>query len=188
VTNLLCGPSGASAVYGPQKGADTAAIAELDAALANFAEVIRRDLGVDVAGRPGAGAAGGLGAGLIAFLRAELRSGAQVVGEAAGITEAVRAADLVVTGEGRLDGQTAFGKAPQYVARLARAAGRPVICLAGSLGAGYETSRPLFTAIESLSDGKSPLPGKEEAVAQVEAAALRAVLGLLARKGSLGGA
>lgn len=188
VTNPLCGPSGATAVYGPQKGADSAAITELDAALAHYAEVIRRDFGVEVANRPGAGSGGGLGAALIAFLGAELQSGAQVVGEAAGIEERLRGADIVITGEGRLDGQTAFGKAPQYVARLARATGRPVVCIAGSLGSGYETTKPLFTAIESLSDGKSPLPSPEEAAGQLAAASLRAVLGLLTRQGNVGGA
>lgn len=180
VTNPLCGPRGASAVYGPQKGADEAAVAELDAALAHLAEVIRRDLGVDVADRPGAGAAGGLGAGLIAFLGAELRSGAHVVGEAAGIEARVRRATLVITGEGRLDGQTAFGKTTHYVASLAAAAGRPVICLAGSLGPGHEQVRALFSRVEVLSDGSLPLPGREEAARQVAAAAERSLLALVA--------
>jgi glycerate kinase len=176
VTNPLCGPTGASAVYGPQKGADAAAIAELDAALAHYAALVKRDLGVDVLDRPGAGAAGGLGAALIAFLGADLRSGAEVVGQAAGIEARIRAADAVITGEGRLDGQTAFGKAPQYVARLARAAGKPVVCIAGSLGEGYESTRSLFAAIESLSDGKSPLPTPAVAAEQVAAAVVRGML------------
>jgi glycerate kinase len=179
VTNPLCGPTGASAVYGPQKGADAGAIAELDTALAHFAAIVKRNLGIDVLTRPGAGAAGGLGAALIAFLGAELRSGAEVVGQAAGIEERIRAADIVITGEGRLDGQTAFGKAPQYVARLAQAGGKPAICIAGSLGDGYESSRALFAAIESLSEGGSPLPTPEVAAEQVAAAAVRAVLSIL---------
>lgn len=181
VTNPLCGPNGASAVYGPQKGADEAAIEELDAALAHFAAVIKRDLGVDVADRPGAGAAGGLGAGLIAFLGAELVSGAKVVAQAAGLEARVQQANLVITGEGRLDGQTAFGKTPQFVAQAAAEAGRPVVCLAGYFGAGYETSKPLFSEIEALSDGIGPLPSRDEAVEQLAAASERAVGRLLGR-------
>ena len=142
VTNPLCGPTGASAIYGPQKGADAAAVEELDAALAHFAGIVKRDLGVDVLEMPGAGAAGGLGAGLIAFLGARLQSGAVVVGEAAGIEARIRQADLVFTAEGRLDQQTAFGKAPQYVAKLAQDAGVPVVCIAGYLGEGHESSLP----------------------------------------------
>jgi glycerate kinase len=179
VTNPLCGATGASAVYGPQKGADAAAIAELDAALANFAAVVARDLGVEVRDLPGAGAAGGLGAGLIAFLGAELRPGAQLIGAAAGIEERVPLADIVITGEGQLDAQTAFGKTPQYVGRLARAAGKPAVCLAGALGPGYEASKALFSVIESLSDGSQPLPSPEEAAAQLSRAALAAVLKLV---------
>ena len=179
VTNPLCGPTGASAVYGPQKGADTAAIEELDAALQHFADVLKRDLGVDVADMPGAGAAGGLGAGLIAFLGAELRSGARVVGEAAGIAERIAKADLVITGEGRLDHQTQYGKTPQYVASLARGAGTPVLCIAGTLGEGYESSAALFDAIEALGDGTGPLPTPEQAARQVEAASVRGVDSLI---------
>ena len=182
VTNPLCGPTGASAVYGPQKGADAAAIAELDAALAHYARVIKRDLDIDVLDRPGAGAAGGLGAALIAFLGAELRSGAEVVGQAAGIEERIRASDIVITGEGRLDSQTSFGKAPQYVARLARAAGKPTVCIAGSLGEGYESTHSLFSVVESLSDGRSPLPTPEVAAEQVAAAAVRAVLNVVGKR------
>ncbi len=181
VTNPLCGPTGASAVYGPQKGADTPAIAELDAALRRFAGVIERDLGVSVLESPGAGAAGGLGAALIAFLGAELQSGARVVGEAAGIEARIEQADLVITGEGRLDGQTAYGKTPYYVSSLARVAGRPVICIAGSFAEGYETSLPSFTLAEALSDGAGPLPSPSRAAEQLAAAAERAVEIVIAR-------
>jgi len=131
VTNPLCGPQGASAVYGPQKGASPADVQELDAALARYAAVIERDIGKRVADVPGAGAAGGIGAGLIAFLDAELRSGAELVAEVVGLEKRIAAADLVVTGEGRLDAQTAYGKTVATVARLARAQGRPVVALAG---------------------------------------------------------
>ncbi|HLG12259.1 MAG TPA: glycerate kinase [Dehalococcoidia bacterium] len=173
VTNPLCGPQGASAVYGPQKGADAAAIADLDAALAHFAAVIKRDLGVDVAERPGAGAAGGLGAGLIAFLGAELISGARVVAEAAGLEARVQLADVVITGEGRLDAQTAYGKTPQYVAQVASQAGRPVVCVAGSVDGGFDASASLFGEVEALSDGSGALPSPAEAADQLAAAAVR---------------
>ena len=181
VTNPLCGPQGASAVYGPQKGADSAAIEELDAALVHYASIIKRDLGVDVAELQGAGAAGGLGAGLIAFLGAELVSGARVVAEAAGLDERVRRADLVITGEGRLDAQTAYGKTPQFVAQAARDAGVPAICIAGYFGEGYETSKAIFSEIEAVSDGSGPLPTRKQASAQLAAASERAVGRLLGR-------
>ncbi len=154
VTNPLCGPDGASILYGPQKGASEAVARELDAALARYAEVVKRDLGVDVAGVPGAGAAGGLAAGLIAFCDAQVRPGFDVVAEAVGLAERVHWADLVVTGEGRLDRQTSFGKAPAGVARLAREAGRPVVAVVGSVLDG-EASRP-FDAIFALTPDLTP--------------------------------
>jgi glycerate kinase len=160
VRNPLCGPQGAAAVYGPQKGADAAAVAELDAALRRFAGVVRRDLGVDVLDLPGAGAAGGLGAGAVAFLGASLRPGAEVAAEAIGLEARIEAADVVITGEGRLDGQTPFGKAPAYVAGLARAAGKPVACLPGSLGPGHEGAAVLFDLVLPLTaGGPAPSPG-----------------------------
>jgi glycerate kinase len=133
VFNPLCGPQGASAVYGPQKGATPEMVHELDAALAHYASVIERDLGVRVLDVPGAGAAGGLGAGLVAFLRAEILPGAKLVAEAVGLEQRMAGADLVIAGEGRLDAQTGFGKAPWEVARLAREAGLPVIAIAGAV-------------------------------------------------------
>jgi len=181
VSNPLCGPEGAAAVYGPQKGADARAVADLDAALRRFAEVVRRDLGIGVRDRPGAGAAGGLGAGLIAFLGAELGSGAEVVGRAAGAAARVRAADLVIAGEGRLDGQTAYGKAPRYLAGLAAAAGKPAACIAGRLGEGADTVVPLFAAVEALTRPGDPLPAPREAADAVAAASVRAVRALLVR-------
>jgi glycerate kinase len=181
VTNPLCGPQGASAVYGPQKGADAAAVRELDAALARFAEIVQRDLRASIVDRPGAGAAGGLGAGLLAFLGAELVSGAKVVAEAADLEGRVRGADLVITGEGRLDGQTAYGKAPRFVAQAAKRAKVPVVCLAGYLGEGYESSAALFSEIQAMSDGTGPLPSREEAERQIAAASEQAVLRLLGR-------
>jgi len=134
VTNRLTGPSGASAVYGPQKGATPEIVAELDIALKHFAEIIRRDLGVDVDQLPGAGAAGGLGAGLVAFTGARLRPGAEMVMEALRLDERLAGAGLVITGEGRIDSQTArFGKGPAAVARHARQAGIPVVAIGGSI-------------------------------------------------------
>ena len=149
VTNPLTGPSGASAVYGPQKGATPEMVAELDAALKHFAEIIRRDLGVDVEQLPGAGAAGGLGAGLVAFTGARLRPGAEMVMEALRLDDRLAGAQLVITGEGRLDSQTArFGKGPAAVARHARQAGIPVVALGGSIGDEAEL-RLLFDGLEA---------------------------------------
>ncbi len=133
VTNPLCGPEGASAVYGPQKGATPADVEILNSNLCKFATIIKRDLGVDVAVVPGSGAAGGLGAGLMAFLGAELISGIEIVCEFLGLGAAVAEAGLVVTGEGRLDAQTLAGKGPLGVARLARASGVPVVAVAGQV-------------------------------------------------------
>ncbi len=158
VTNPLTGPRGASAVYGPQKGADEAAVRELDAALARLAEVIERDLGKRVADIPGAGAAGGTGAGLMAFLDASLVPGAPLVVEAAGLDAMLAGADLVITGEGRVDEQTAYGKAPGEVAKRAQGAGVPVILLAGSKGRGWEAlTRSGVTSVVTLTDGGADL-------------------------------
>ncbi|HEX9288929.1 MAG TPA: glycerate kinase [Anaeromyxobacteraceae bacterium] len=138
VDNPLTGPRGASAVYGPQKGATPEMVRELDAALARFAAVARASTGRDVAEVPGAGAAGGLGAGLLFFTPARLRPGVAIVLEATGFDEMVKDAHLVVTGEGRTDFQSAMGKAPAGVAAVARRHGVPVVCLAGGLGQGAD--------------------------------------------------
>lgn len=134
VNNPLTGERGASAVFGPQKGATPAMVQRLDAHLTHFAAVLRRDLGVAVADVPGAGAAGGMGAALLGPLGARLRPGIEIVTEALGLEAVVAAADLVITGEGRLDAQSLRGKAPLGVARIARRHGKPVIAIAGSLG------------------------------------------------------
>jgi glycerate kinase len=139
VMNSLCGPQGASLVYGPQKGATPAVAQELDAALRHYAEIIQADMGITVRDVAGAGAAGGLGAGLIAFLNAALRPGVEVVGEIVGLRQRLADADLVLTGEGRLDAQTAYGKTVAGVVRLAREAGVPVIAVVGSLGQGWHS-------------------------------------------------
>lgn len=134
VTNPLLGANGASAVYGPQKGADAQAVAELDAALAHFASIVQRDLGVDRTDRPGAGAAGGLGFGLMAFLGAEMRSGIDLVLDAVGFEAQARDANWVWTGEGRIDRQTAQGKAIAGVlTRCAKLGGPRVLAFGGSV-------------------------------------------------------
>jgi glycerate kinase len=138
VTNPLTGPEGASAVYGPQKGADPVTVRLLDRALGRLADVIEQEYGKRVADIPGAGAAGGTGAGLMAFLDAELVSGAALVVGASGFDRALPGTQLVITGEGRADGQTAYGKAPGEVARRAQAAGVPAVMIAGTKGAGWE--------------------------------------------------
>jgi glycerate kinase len=138
VTNPLCGPIGASTVYGPQKGAKPVVVTELEFALLNFAEVVQRDLDRDILNRPRAGAAGGLGAGLIAFAGAKLRSGIDLICEAVDFDNQLEGADLVITGEGRADGSTIYDKAPVGVARHALRRGAPTILIAGSIGPGYE--------------------------------------------------
>jgi len=143
VTNPLLGPEGASAVFGPQKGATPETAAILDAALARLAERFRVDLGRDVAELPGAGAAGGLGAGLVAVLGAKLRPGVDIVLSAIDFERVVADCDLVITGEGRIDAQSARGKTPVGVARLAERFGKPVIAIAGCVGPGAELVRDL---------------------------------------------
>ncbi|MFC4278399.1 glycerate kinase [Achromobacter aloeverae] len=138
VDNPLCGPKGASAVFGPQKGATPAQVAELDAALAVFADLCARTLGRDERDAPGAGAAGGLGYAAHTFLGARFRPGVELVAELGGLADAMQGADLAFTGEGRMDEQTLHGKTPAGVARIGKAAGVPVVALAGSLGPGYE--------------------------------------------------
>jgi glycerate kinase len=138
VDNPLCGPRGASAVYGPQKGATPEMVSELDAALKVYAAIAKAATGKDVAEYPGAGAAGGLGAGLLFFTNAQLRPGVEIVLETTGFPALVASADLVITGEGRTDFQTAYGKAPVGVAKIAKQYNVPVVCIAGGLGQGAE--------------------------------------------------
>ncbi len=130
VSNPLCGPKGATRVYGPQKGATPEMIKELNESLAYFAEIIKRDLNKDVKDIPGAGAAGGLGAGLIAFLDAELKPGIEIIIEIVKLEQAIKNADLVITGEGKIDSQTIYGKAPIGVAKIAKKYSIPVIAVA----------------------------------------------------------
>ena len=138
VSNPLCGPRGASAVYGPQKGASPDVAKELDSALDHLSRVVKRYLGLDIRDAPGAGAAGGLGAGLTAFVNAEIESGIDLICRVLGFDEHLEGADLVITAEGRVDSSTAYDKAPVGVARRAKARGLTVIAMAGSLGNGYQ--------------------------------------------------
>jgi glycerate kinase len=133
VDNPLTGPRGASAVFGPQKGATPEMVTQLDAALAHYARIVHEQLGIDVDAVPGAGAAGGVGAAALAFLRGTLRPGIDIVLGAVGLEARLAGADLVITGEGRLDGQTIFGKTPIGVARMAKRFGLPVIAIGGCL-------------------------------------------------------
>jgi len=138
VTNPLCGPRGASAVYGPQKGATPEMVERLDRNLGHFAEIVARDLDVAVRDIPGSGAAGGLGGGLVAFAGGRLEGGVNLVIEAVNLRERLHAADLCLTGEGALDGQSAFGKTAVGVARLAHSLRCPTLAVAGSIGPGAE--------------------------------------------------
>ncbi len=138
VTNPLCGTQGAAAVYGPQKGATADMVAVLDANLRHLSEIIEKETGDNIRELPGSGAAGGLGAGLVAFLGAELKSGIDLVLGAIRFDEHLSGADLVITGEGRIDFQTAFGKTAVGIARRAQQRQVPVLALCGALGDGYQ--------------------------------------------------
>jgi glycerate kinase len=138
VTNPLTGPEGAAHVYGPQKGADPDMVKELDSNLKKFSGLIAEQLGKDVGEIRGAGAAGGLGAGLIAFLDGELVEGVPIIAAKTGLDEAVTKADIIITGEGGIDFQTQFGKTPYGVAQVAKKHGKPVIAVAGTIGEGAD--------------------------------------------------
>lgn len=131
VNNPLYGENGAAYIYGPQKGATEEIVKELDKGLKNFAEVVKDDLGKDIAHIGGAGAAGGLGFGFLGFLNSKLESGIKIILDEIKLEEVVKDADIVITGEGRLDNQTAMGKAPIGVAKLAKKHGAKVIAIAG---------------------------------------------------------
>lgn len=152
VSNPLTGPGGASATYGPQKGADPEMVRKLDQNLQNFARIIQEQLHKDVSSIPGAGAAGGLGAGMVAFLDAKLSSGFSMIAEVTGLEELIREADLVITGEGKMDKQTQYGKTPFGVAQLAKKHKKTVIGVAGSLeedaGELYQAGFDLLLSIQ----------------------------------------
>ncbi|MGY5346298.1 glycerate kinase [Paenibacillus glucanolyticus] len=138
VTNPLCGETGASHVFGPQKGATPDMIEQLDSNLRNYAGVMKQQLGKDIVDYPGAGAAGGLGGGLMVFLNGTLKKGIDMVVDYTGLEEKVRQADMVWTGEGGMDFQTQYGKTPLGVAMVAKKHGKPVVALAGRIGDGIE--------------------------------------------------
>jgi glycerate kinase len=167
VTNPLCGPHGAAATYGPQKGADAAAVGQLDAALAVYGDAIEAAAGRLVADIPGAGAAGGTTAALLGFTAATVRPGVDVVAELVGLGDALEHADLVITGEGRADEQTLSGKAAMGVARLARTRSAPVILLTGGLGHGAAAldAAGVFAVVQPIGDRPMSL---EESMADTE--------------------
>jgi len=138
VKNTLCGPNGASAVYGPQKGATPEMVETLDRNLKHFAAVIQKQFNIDILNVPGSGAAGGLGASLMGFLGAKFCMGIKLVMELVQLEEKIKNADLVITGEGSTDYQTMFGKVPFGIAKIAKQHHKPVICISGALGRGYE--------------------------------------------------
>lgn len=179
VDNPLCGEQGASAVFGAQKGATKADIQRLDAALRHFAERVQAQLGIDIQTPKGAGAAGGMGGGLMLLPQVRLRSGVQMVIEAVDLAAAIADADIVVTGEGRMDGQSVHGKTPIGVAKLAKSAGKPVIAIVGSLRedypavyeAGIDAVFPIIRQINSLENtlqaGRENLISTAENVARL---------------------
>ena len=173
VRNPLLGPEGASAIYGPQKGASPEVVRELDAALARYADVVEAFIGRPIRDVPGAGAAGGLGAGLLAFLDARLVSGADLVLRAVRFAERIRDADLVITGEGRIDRQSGYGKLTGAVTAVARSAGIPVLAVAGGLGEGHETL--VLDGIASANEGVTLAQAMSDPLPLIERAAERLV-------------
>ncbi len=181
VTNPLTGPDGAAGVYGPQKGASPATVALLEEGLANLAEVIRRDLGMDVEQLPGAGAAGGLGAGLVAFAGGRLQRGVEIVAGAVGLARRLAEADLCITGEGRFDRQSLSGKTAVGVANLAAAARVPVVCIPGQAASGMDCGG-LFIDVRPLVAGDiGPVEAMARAGELLTARAREAVADFLAR-------
>jgi glycerate kinase len=174
VDNPLLGPTGASRVYGPQKGATPGDVATLEEVLTTVVSVAGRDLPAADHAAAGAGAAGGLGFGIMAFFGGQLRPGFDLVAEVTGLRAAVQAADLIVTGEGRLDAQTAAGKAPDGVARLARACGKPVIALAGSVPLTKEEYGDFDAVLPMINEPMSLEHAMQQAGPLLEDAASRA--------------
>ncbi|MFF2481086.1 glycerate kinase [Paenibacillus sp. NPDC058071] len=168
VDHPFVGPNGASAVFGPQKGATPEMVTELDRALTRFADIIAATAGVSVHAIPGSGAAGGTAGGVLAFLKARLEPGAPLVARSIGLKEAIANADLVITGEGRIDAQTAGGKTPLGVAGIAATHGVPAIVLAGSVGEGIsELHERGITAVFGILDQPMPLAEAMERTAEL---------------------
>lgn len=153
VENPFCGPDGAAYIFAPQKGADPDMVKELDAGMRSLAQVIRSATGKEIADYPGAGAAGGMGGGFLAFLNAELKPGIRLMLEALDFEEKVKGADLVITGEGRVDGQTAMGKVPSGILKEAQKQNIPVIVIAGSIEDTEKMNRAGFQGVFSITPG-----------------------------------
>ena len=180
VTNPLCGDAGASWVYGPQKGATGDMCRQLDDALANYAAVVERDLDISVRDMPGAGAAGGLGAGLVVFLGAQIVPGIDIVTQAVGLVEHLRGASLVFTGEGRLDSQTLFGKTVAGVAARAEECHVPVVVIAGELqGDLSELYRHGISAALSIAPGPISLQESQASASRLIADATERAVRLI---------
>jgi glycerate 2-kinase len=151
VKNQLCGKDGATYVFGPQKGVPENRLAEIDQGLSHFADLIENETGKKIRNVPGSGAAGGLGFGLLA-LNAEIQSGATIVAEAMKLDEYIKQADWVITGEGKSDFQTAYGKVPVHVANIAKEHGVKSILISGALGTNYQQLYPYFTSCHSIAN------------------------------------
>lgn len=179
VNNPLTGENGASAVFGPQKGATLENVKTLDANLAHYASVIEAQLGIAIANTPGAGAAGGLGAGFLAFLHADLQKGIDLVIKHTRLEEYIKDADFVFTGEGSIDGQTQYGKTPFGVAAVAKKESIPVIAFAGKIGSGAEMlydhgftaivgiTREISSLQEALENGEANLTFAAESICRL---------------------
>lgn len=181
VTNPLCGNEGASAIFGPQKGATSSEVTLLDNNLLHWSKLIKDQLGKNILNIPGAGAAGGLGAGLMAFTNAELSIGANIVLEALEYENNFKDVDLVIVGEGRTDKSTQFNKSPVAVSMRAKKKGIPVLCLSGSLGEGYTDSRDLgittfFSIVSGPTDLKYAIDNAYDLIVQSTEEIIRSVL------------
>lgn len=184
VDNPLCGPHGASKIYGPQKGATPEMVEKLDDGLHRLAEIVHRDLGASILRLPGSGAAGGLGGGLVAFTGGRLKPGFQAVANAVGLHRHLKDVDLLFTGEGRLDGSTVYGKVPAGVAQLGAKHGIPVIALAGSLVHGWQVllERGLSAAFSIVPGPCTLSDAMEQASTWIAATTRQAMLLFLAGK------
>ena len=186
VNNPLTGPTGASAIYGPQKGATQEMIAELDSALSHFAEVVKRDIGAEIGDVPGSGAAGGLGGGLIAFVGGQLRAGVDIVLDTVGLDDYLTGCDLVITGEGSMDHSTIYNKAPVGVAGRAKNLSIPVVGISGSLGAGFQDVHEYgIDALTAITAGPMSLDEASERAAELIANTTEQVMRLLKVGGGL---
>ncbi|TCT14176.1 glycerate kinase [Bibersteinia trehalosi] len=179
VDNPLCGERGAAAVFAPQKGATASMVTLLDNALTHFANIVRQKLDIEIADKAGAGAAGGMGAGLLLLPKVQLKAGVQIIIEATNLAEKIQNADLVITGEGRMDAQSIAGKTPIGVAKLAKQFGKPVIAIVGCLRDDYPVVyqhgidavfpiiRQLGSLDEILKSGRENLTSSAENVARL---------------------